>query len=175
MTGGEMSRKSLIRQWAPRIRLLNAYGPTEASITTTVTKSQQADADLANIGENVTGWHWIVRSGDDGKIYPVPMGCVGEIAIAGHCLARGYLGNNALTEAHFIDVPQLAGGPLPARVYMTGDVGRYSVDGTIRIVGRKDRMVKVNGIRVDPGEPEYHLRQLGGIFQSCVVDWIHDE
>ncbi|KAL8656289.1 MAG: hypothetical protein Q9226_002718 [Calogaya cf. arnoldii] len=175
MTGGEMSKKSLIRRWAPRIRLLNAYGPTEASITTTITDRQSADADPSSIGKNVTGWHWIVRRGEKGQIYPVPMGCVGEIAIAGHSLAQGYLGNDALTQAHFVEVPHLAGGPIPGRVYLTGDIGRYSADGTIRIVGRKDRIVKVNGIRVDPGEPEYHLRQLGGIFRSCVVDWVHDE
>ena len=175
MTGGEMNKKALIHKWAPRVRLLNAYGPTEASITTTVTDGQSIDAEPHDIGHNTTGWHWIIRRGDNGRIHTVPDGCVGEIAIAGHSLARGYLGNDALTEKHFVNVPELAGGSVSGRVYLTGDLGRYNVDGTIRIVGRKDRIVKVNGIRVDPGEPEYHLRQLGGMFASCVVDWIQDD
>ncbi|KAI4117411.1 MAG: hypothetical protein LQ345_002352 [Seirophora villosa] len=174
MTGGEMSRKSLIGMWARKVRLLNAYGPTEASITTTVSDRQTADADPRSIGKNITGWHWIVRRGKEGQIYPAPMGCVGEMAIAGHSLARGYLGNDGLTKASFVEAPQLAGGPISGRVYLTGDLGRYNADETISIVGRKDRMVKVNGIRVDPGEPEYHLRHLGGIFSSSVVDWIYD-
>ncbi|KAL8998121.1 MAG: hypothetical protein Q9169_002742 [Polycauliona sp. 2 TL-2023] len=175
MTGGEMSKKALIQRWAPNVRLLNAYGPTEASITSTLTDGQSMDSEPNDIGKSITGWHWIIRRGDTGQIYPVPMGCVGEIAIAGHSLARGYLGNDALTQASFVSVPELAGGSVSGRVYLTGDLGRYRADGTIRIVGRKDRMVKVNGIRVDPSEPEYHLRQLGGMFGSCVVDWIRDE
>ncbi|KAI4127328.1 MAG: hypothetical protein LQ338_003251 [Usnochroma carphineum] len=174
MTGGEMSQRSLVQGWAPRVRLVNAYGPTEASITTTVTDRQLANADPSNIGKNVTGWHWIVRQANDGEIYPVPFGCVGEIAIAGHSLARGYLQNDSLTDAHFVEVPTLAQGTISGRIYLTGDLGRYMADGTMQMIGRKDRMVKVNGIRIDPGEPESHLRQLGGIFVSSVVDCVRD-
>ena len=174
MTGGEMTRKSLIRKWASRVRLVNAYGPTEASITTTVTDKLFADADPSIIGRNVTAWHWIVRRELDGRIYPAPMGCVGEIAIAGHTLARGYLNNATLTEKSFVKVPQLAGGPIPSCIYLTGDVGRYKIDGQLCVIGRKDRMMKVNGIRVEPGESEHHLRQLGGIFCSCVVQCVYD-
>jgi non-ribosomal peptide synthetase component F len=57
MTGGEMTRRSLICRWVPRVRLVNAYGPTEASITTTVTDPLSANTDPSNIGRNVTGWH----------------------------------------------------------------------------------------------------------------------
>lgn len=173
MTGGKMSKKALIHEWAPRVCLLNAYGPTEASITTAVTDRQSMDAEPHGIGHNSTGWHWIIRRVDNGRIHTVPDGCVGEIAIVGHSLVRGYFGNNALTEKHFVDVPELAGGPVSGRVYLTGDLGRDNVDGTIHVVGRKDRIVKVNGIRVDPSESEYQLRQLGGIVASSVVDWIH--
>ncbi|CAO1603670.1 hypothetical protein XANCAGTX0491_007250 [Xanthoria calcicola] len=175
MTGEEMSKKAFIHEWAPRARLLNAYGPIEASITTTVTDGQSMDAEPRDIGHNTTGWHWIIRRGDNGRIHTVSDGCVGEIAVAGHSLARGYLGNDALTEKHFVDVPDLAGGSVSGRVYLTGDLGRYNVDGMIHIMGREDRVVKVNGIPVDPSEPEYHLRQLGSIFTSCVVDWIQDD
>lgn len=175
MTGGEMTRRSLICKWAPRVRLLNAYGPTEASITTTVTDPLSTNADPSNIGRNVTGWHWIIRRDQTGAIYPAPTGCIGEIAIAGHCLARGYLHNANLTQQHFVEAPQLAVGPMSSRIYLTGDMGRCEADGQIRIMGRRDRMIKVNGIRVEPGEAEHQLRQLGGIFASCVVQCVYDD
>ena len=174
MTGGEMTSRALIRRWAPKVRLLNAYGPTEASITTTVTDVLSADADPCNIGRNVTGWHWIIRRDPSGSFYPAPTGCVGEIAIAGHSLARAYLHDTTLTKHAFVEAPELANGLLPSRIYLTGDLGRYRTDGQIHIIGRKDRMIKVNGIRVDPGESEHHLRQLGGMFGSCVVQHVHD-
>ncbi|KAI4193809.1 MAG: hypothetical protein LQ350_008135 [Teloschistes chrysophthalmus] len=174
ITGGEMPKSSMIRTWSPRVQLLNAYGPTEASITTTVGTGQAVDGDPSNIGRNVTGWDWIVGQDDDGSMYPVPRGCVGEIVVAGHCLARGYLSNDALTAESFVEAPHLTPGLPSNRVYRTGDLGRYARDGTLRIIGRKDRLVKINGIRIDPGEPEFQLRQLGGIFTSCVVDCVGD-
>ena len=175
MTGGEMTRSSLIRRWAPRVRLLNAYGPTEASITTTVTDPLSTDADPNNIGRNVTAWHWIVRRDPTGEIYPAPVGCVGEIAIAGHSLARGYLNNVNLTHQQFVEAPRLAVGMVSSRIYLTGDIGRYEVDGKIRIMGRKDRMIKVNGVRIEPGESQHQLRQLGDDFSSCVVHNVYDD
>ncbi|KAL8660627.1 MAG: hypothetical protein Q9202_006372 [Teloschistes flavicans] len=174
ITGGEMPKSSMIHTWAPQVQLLNAYGPTEASITTTVGTQQAADGEPNNIGRNVTGWHWIVREDGDGSMYPAPRGCVGEIVIAGHCLARGYLSNEALTAESFVEAPHLTPGLPSTRVYRTGDLGHYASDGTLRIIGRKDRQVKINGIRIDPGEPEFQLRQLGGVFTSCVVDCVED-
>ncbi|KAL8707358.1 MAG: hypothetical protein Q9220_007606 [cf. Caloplaca sp. 1 TL-2023] len=175
ITGGEMPKRNMIRRWADLVQLRNAYGPTEASITTTVGSRQGADAEPSNIGQSITGWHWIVEQDGQGAMYPVPRGCVGEIAIAGHCLARGYLNNDALTADRFVVAPQLTKGLFQGRVYLTGDLGRYAADGTLRIIGRKDRVVKMNGIRIDPGEPESQLRMLGDIFVGCVVDCIEDE
>lgn len=175
MTGGEMTGTSLIRRWASRVRLLNAYGPTEASITTTVTDPLSTDGDPSNIGRNVTGWHWIVRRDPTGEIYPAPVGCVGEIAIAGHSLARGYLNNVNLTKQQFVEARQLEVGMVSSRIYLTGDIGRYEVNGTIRIMGRKDRMIKINGVRIEPGESQHQLRQLGDSFASCVVHNVYDD
>ncbi|KAL9602070.1 MAG: hypothetical protein Q9219_002066 [cf. Caloplaca sp. 3 TL-2023] len=75
---------------------------------------------------------------------------------------------------HFVDAPKLSNSAVPAKVYLTGDLGQYNDDGSIRIIGRRDRLIKINGIRVDPSEPEHHLRQLGNIFSSCVVDCLDD-
>ena len=172
--GGEMMKKSLIETWAPRVRMVNSYGPTEASISTTLTDTLDPNADPSIVGRNVTAWHWIVRRELDGEIYAAPTGCIGEIAIAGHVLARGYLHNATLTDQCFVEAPQLSVDRIPSRIYLTGDIGRYDADGQIRIVGRKDRMIKINGIRVEPGESEHQLRQLGELFRSCVVHSVHD-
>ncbi|KAJ4328811.1 hypothetical protein N0V84_000821 [Fusarium piperis] len=169
MTGGEMTSRALIQTWAPRIRFLNAYGPTEASITTTVTNPLTVDSDPGVIGRNVTGWHLILRRDKHGQLYEAPLGCTGEISIAGHSLAKGYLHNSELTEKSFVNLSSLQGSQLPSRVYLTGDIGRYEQDGSIRILGRRDRMIKINGIRVDPGEAEDQLRKLGEQFSSSVV------
>ncbi|KAI8716682.1 hypothetical protein NCS52_00962400 [Fusarium sp. LHS14.1] len=169
MTGGEMTSRALMQTWAPRIRFLNAYGPTEASITTTVTDPLTVDSDPGVIGRNITGWHLILRRDQHGQLYEAPLGCTGEIAIAGHSLARGYLHNKELTEKSFVNLPSLEGSQLPSRVYLTGDIGRYEQDGSVRILGRRDRMIKINGIRVDPGEAEDQLRKLGQQFSSAVV------
>ncbi|RSL52254.1 hypothetical protein CEP54_011029 [Fusarium duplospermum] len=175
MTGGEMTSRALMKTWAPRIRFLNAYGPTEASITTTVTDPLTVDSDPGVIGRNVTGWHLILRRDQIGQLYEAPLGCTGEIAIAGHSLARGYLHNTELTEKSFVHLPSLKGSQLPSRVYLTGDIGRYERDGSVRILGRRDRMIKINGIRVDPGEAEDQLRKLGGQFSSAVVQCTVDD
>jgi amino acid adenylation domain-containing protein len=175
MTGGEMTSRALIQTWAPRIRFLNAYGPTEASITTTVTDPLTVDSDPGVIGRNVTGWHLILRRDQRGQLYEAPLGCTGEIAIAGHSLARGYLHNKELTEKSFVNLPSLLGSQLSSRVYLTGDIGRYEQDGSVRILGRRDRMIKINGIRVDPGEAEDQLRKLGEKFSSGVVQCTVDE
>ncbi|EEU43520.1 uncharacterized protein NECHADRAFT_82887 [Fusarium vanettenii 77-13-4] len=175
MTGGEMTSRALMETWAPRIRFLNAYGPTEASITTTVTDPLTVDSDPGVIGRNVTGWHLILRRDQRGQLYEAPLGCTGEIAIAGHSLARGYLRNKELTEKSFVNLPSLEGSQLPSRVYLTGDIGQYEQDGSVRILGRRDRMIKINGIRVDPGEAEDQLRKLGEQFSSAVVQCTVDD
>lgn len=100
---------------------------------------------------------------------------MGEIAVAGHVLARGYVNNSSLTAKHFVEAPGLAAGLTPSRIYLTGDIGRCTADGSMCLVGRKDQMVKVNGIRVESAESEQQLQQQGGMFASCVVEWLRDE
>ncbi|KAH0591991.1 hypothetical protein MHUMG1_10286 [Metarhizium humberi] len=77
---------------------------------------------------------------------------MGEIAVAGHVLARSYVNNARLTAKRFVEAPDLAAGLTPSRIYLTGDIGRCTADGSICLVGRKVQMVKVNGIRVESAE-----------------------
>src|SRR5918912_3982701 len=97
---------------------------------------------------------------------PVPVGVPGEICIGGAGLARGYLQRAGLTAARFI--PDPFSGRAGARLYRSGDLGRYLEDGRIEYRGRLDQQVKVRGYRIELGEIESVLGQHEAVAQ-CVV------
>jgi amino acid adenylation domain-containing protein len=129
-------------------RLINQYGPTECTMTTT-RHDVPADPDPAH---DVVG---LPRSGATVRVLgpdliPVPDGTVGEVYIGGTGLARGYGGLPARTAAAFLPDPY---GPPGSRMYRTGDLGRWTPQG-LRYEGRGDRQIKIRGYRVDPAEVE---------------------
>ncbi|KAF4544380.1 Nonribosomal peptide synthase [Lasiodiplodia theobromae] len=169
--GGERATASVIRKWADRVRLINSYGPTETVACLTAADWLTHDANPDHIGQAVTGQMWIVQRNSTGCIVPSPIGCVGEIAIAGFTVARGYLNDPVKSGEAFVEPPEwmwpaVAG----SRLYLTGDLGMREPSGDVRYVGRNDRQVKIHGIRIEPTEAEHHLRRLGGIFTSAIVD-----
>lgn len=169
--GGERATASVIRKWADRVRLINSYGPTETVACLTAADWLTHDANPDHIGQAVTGQMWIVQRNSTGCIVPSPIGCVGEIAIAGFTVARGYLNDPVKSGEAFVEPPEwmwpaVAG----SRLYLTGDLGIREPSGDVRYVGRNDRQVKIHGIRIEPTEAEHHLRRLGGIFTSAIVD-----
>ncbi|WP_367127253.1 amino acid adenylation domain-containing protein [Saccharothrix sp. HUAS TT1] len=130
-------------------RLVNQYGPTECTMTSTrheVPDRPEADADL--VGTPLAGVVVRLLGGD---LRPVPDGEVGEVHIGGVGVARGYAGRPALTATRF--VPDPCGEP-GARLYRTGDLARRRPDGVLEYLGRNDRQIKVRGHRVDPAEVE---------------------
>ncbi|MGW0416117.1 amino acid adenylation domain-containing protein [Streptomyces collinus] len=132
--------------------LVNQYGPTECTMTSTrlhLPERPETAADL--IGTPIDGV--AVRLLDDGG-EPVADGESGEIHIAGTGVARGYLGRPALTAERFLPDPA---GPPGARMYRTGDLARRRPDGTLEYLGRRDRQIKIRGYRVDPAEIEGEL------------------
>ncbi|MFD7031440.1 amino acid adenylation domain-containing protein [Streptomyces sp. NPDC059917] len=136
---------------APSVTVLNAYGVTEATITSTV---QEVTAqDLAEGGEVPLGTPLpgvTVHVLDGSGRYPLPPGAVGELAIGGAGLADGYLGDDASTAGRFVSVDALGG----ARVYLTGDLGHRDRDGRLRFLGRRDHQVKLRGYRIELEEVE---------------------
>jgi amino acid adenylation domain-containing protein len=138
----------------PGCRLHNDYGPTETHVVTALTLSGDPEQwpVLPSIGQPIDNTQIYIL---DGERQPTPIGVAGEIYIGGDALARGYLGKPDLTAQRFLPDPFSTDSQ--ARLYKTGDVGRWHADGTIEFLGRNDDQVKIRGYRIEPGEIEAQL------------------
>ena len=171
--GGEIALVQHVRTWralvGEEIHLNNGYGPTETTIAATWYIPPAQFDDLTHvsaglpIGQPMRNLQAYVL---DKHLQPVPVGVSGEIHLGGAGLARGYLNNPALTAERFIPHPfsRQAG----ARLYKTGDVGRYLPNGDLIVTGRTDQQVKIRGFRVELGEVETALTRHPEI-KECVV------
>ncbi len=164
------------RQVGGRVRLLNTYGPTEATIVSTrldVTAPGGESAGLGvPIGRAIPNARTYLL---DGRLQLLPAGVDGEIFIGGAGLARGYLGRPDLTAERFLPDPHAAavGAGEGERLYRTGDLGRLLPDGSLVFRGRADRQVKIRGFRVELGEIEAALRHAPGVREA--VAGLHGE
>lgn len=144
--GGEACPAELVERWAPGRRMLNTYGPTEATVTCTVAELRPGRP--VTIGVPVPSYTAIILD-EQGR--PVPDGEVGELAVGGVGVAKGYLKRPELTAQRFIPHPV---DPSLGRIYRTGDLAKVQDDGEIVYLGRADSEVKIRGHRVDLGEIE---------------------
>ncbi|MFI6920961.1 amino acid adenylation domain-containing protein [Nonomuraea spiralis] len=145
----------------PGVRLINSYGPTETTIIAATAEMHPAEAlRRPAVGVALPGTTLQVLAPDG---LPVPPGVAGELHIGGSGLARGYRGAPALTAERFVP------GPDGSRLYRTGDRARFRLDGSLEILGRLDRQVKVRGYRVEPGEVESVLLAHPSVRQATVV------
>lgn len=144
VVAGEPCPAALAERFAVGRRLLNVYGPTEATIAATWADSARGD-DVTTIGRPLPGYHVHVLGPD---LRPVATGGTGELHLGGPALARGYRGRPDLTASGFID-----GGGL-GRLYRTGDLVRARTDGQLVHLGRLDEQTKVRGVRLELGEVE---------------------
>jgi len=171
--GGEAMLSGPLKRWQRtplnRVPLLNAYGPTETTITATtfVVRPGMSGSDVPEVIP-------IGRPVGDRKVYisdshgnPVPIGVPGELHIGGSCLARGYFNRPDLTAVSFIPNP-FSSEP-GARLYKTGDLARYLPDGNIEFLGRLDHQVKLRGFRIELGEIEAVLSQHPDAQESVVT------
>ncbi|GAA2251951.1 hypothetical protein GCM10010430_38950 [Kitasatospora cystarginea] len=165
--GGERLPAAALRPLAQdtSATVLNAYGVTEATVTSTV--HEVAAADLAEgieeipLGAELAGTR--VHVLDLGH-HPLPAGAIGELAVSGPALADRYLGRDEVTAARFV-APATLGGE---RVYLTGDRGYRDLDGRLWFLGRQDNQVKLRGFRIELEEIEAAASaELGG--RSCAV------
>ncbi|GIH25921.1 hypothetical protein Aph01nite_42310 [Acrocarpospora phusangensis] len=165
--GGEQVMAPSVERWRDRfgdtVRLLNTYGPTEATVIATVAELGAADARRRpSIGTAIGGASAAVL---DERGEAAPAGVVGELALGGIGVARGYLGRPGLTAGRFVPDPYNPGG----RRYLTGDRARWRADGGLEFLGRADDQLKVRGFRIEPGEVESHLLRHPEVAQAYVT------
>ncbi|MFF0522326.1 non-ribosomal peptide synthase/polyketide synthase [Actinomadura nitritigenes] len=163
---GENFSASIADRWLNgSLRLMNGYGPTEATVGVTMCAlepNEDPDRTLP-IGGPVTNTTMLVL---DERLKPVPPGVPGELFLGGPQLARGYHGRPSLTAERFIAAPHTADG---SRVYRTGDFARWRADGRLEFLGRADSQIKIRGYRVEPGEVEAALTRHPRIRSAAVI------
>ncbi|ORX92132.1 hypothetical protein K493DRAFT_377413 [Basidiobolus meristosporus CBS 931.73] len=166
--GGEMMTTDISDRWASRVRVTNAYGPTETAIAFMVNPEVDTKISCSNVGRPTAGNEIYIL---DPKLRMTPMGAVGELCVAGCQLARGYFNRPDLTEKAFVPNPFRKG----ERMYRTGDLARFNMDGTVELLGRKDNQIKLNGLRIELDEIEHTLHIHPEVARACVLPLIIDE
>jgi len=168
IVAGESCPAKLISMWSEGRRVFNAYGPTENTVCASIMECRGASyaqkSSPPPIGKPVNNVRIHIL---DDCLEPVPIGSTGEIHIGGVGLARGYLNRPELTKEKFI--PDPFNDASDARLYKSGDLGRYLSDGNIEFLGRTDDQVKVRGFRIEPGEIETILKQHPAVQQNVVL------
>jgi amino acid adenylation domain-containing protein len=171
--GGESVIPTQVQMWQKHIgtlpKLVNSYGPTEATVVTTIVNlSLNATSDTlppkVSIGRPIANTQTYIL---DRNLQPLPIGIAGELHIGGNGLARGYLNRPELTQEKFIPNPFVIDSS--SRLYKTGDLACYLPDGNIEFLGRIDHQVKIRGFRIELGEIESVLNTHPQIKQAFVI------
>lgn len=166
---GEPCSRAVIERWSPHVRIINAYGPAECAVFSTghvVDANHDLETGFVPIGRGHGCITWVTDPDDDNCLLPI--GEVGELLIEGPNVSSGYLEDPEKTAISFIEDPLwlVEGAPdvgvegRRARLYKTGDLVRYTDDGELVFVSRKDTQVKLRGQRIELEEVEHQMRNL---------------
>ncbi|MCB5951766.1 amino acid adenylation domain-containing protein [Enterococcus sp. BWT-B8] len=167
LIGGEKLSAYHVRKFKEvnqQTHLINGYGPTECTtfaLTYEIPNAANSTVDMIPIGSPINYTKALVFSNDS----LCGIGMPGELYLGGEGLARGYLGNEALTNEKFIEHPLAAG----KKLYKTGDLVRWNEDGQIEFLGRIDQQVKIRGFRIELKEIEAHLLDISEISEAAVI------
>ncbi|MBW5809052.1 amino acid adenylation domain-containing protein, partial [Burkholderia sp. COPS] len=176
VTGGETLTWALVARLAalaPACRVINHYGPTEATVgaivcdTASIAAEARDPASGVPLGLPLPNARALVL---DAFGACVPAGATGELYLGGPGVARGYLARPAQTAERFVPDPFTPG----ARLYRTGDRVRLRADGRLAFLGRIDDQVKIRGYRVEPGEVSAAVRAAGPVAQAETLAIEHD-
>lgn len=161
MIGGEALQPSLVSDLlsATPATLANMYGPTETTIWSATGSVSESGANIS-VGKPIVNTQTYVLD-DDAK--PVPVGQTGELFIGGAGVSPGYWNRPALTKKSFVQNPFHGG-----KMFRTGDLARWTQDGNLEILGRRDNQVKVRGYRIEIGEIEAAIEDVAGVSQAAV-------
>ncbi|KAH7042835.1 hypothetical protein B0J12DRAFT_761479 [Macrophomina phaseolina] len=159
---GEAPSRTVYSKWVRAgLHIINAYGPAENTLFSTMTTVETTHQDPALIGRPRNTAAWVVDPDDYQRICPI--GAVGELMLQGEQLAGGYLHEPHKTAVAFVEAPKCVdelASIWRTMCYKTGDLCQFNTDGTLRIIGRTDSQVKLRGQRLETAEVEYHLRKL---------------
>jgi len=171
IVGGEASQwrwMCQVQRSLPEGQVYNHYGPTETTVGVlcymVADGAEEAPPGITPIGTPLANIEAYVLDSQGGL---TPEGLVGELYLGGAAVARGYVGNAALTAERF--VPDCLSGRAGQRLYRTGDRVRVGENGALMFIGRADEQVKLRGYRIEPGEIEMMLQKHHLVKQACVV------
>ncbi len=180
ISAGESCPPAIVTRWAHGRRLINGYGPTEATVAASYYMVEESPDEVPHvpIGRPIPNTQIYLL---DAHLRLVPISVPGELHIGGVSLARGYLNRPELTQEKFISNPFASTdasregstshpGHLFRRLYKTGDLARYRPDGNIEFLGRIDHQVKIRGFRIELGEIEASLGQHPAVQDAVVLD-----
>jgi amino acid adenylation domain-containing protein/thioester reductase-like protein len=168
-SGEQLQITPAISQWLSQLSdctLHNHYGPSESHLVANLTLDNPVEnwPPRPPIGRAIANTQIYIL---DQYLQPVPVGVPGELHIGGVSLARGYFNRSELTQAKFIPNPFEKSGE--SRLYKTGDLARYLLDGNIEYLGRIDNQVKIRGFRIELGEIEAVLSQHSDVQANCAI------
>lgn len=146
----------------PDMEIVNEYGPTEATVGCVI-KDVKVPADALTIGKPIDNAEVFIL---DQNLQPLPPGIPGKIFIAGGGLARGYINRPELTDEKFL-ILTINGDPM--RLYDSGDIGRYRLNGDMEFLGRADNQVKIRGYRIELGEIESELSKMQEVKELTII------
>jgi amino acid adenylation domain-containing protein len=170
--GGEALEPRALRLWVQRNgiqspRLVNMYGITETTVHVTYRPLTEEDIELGGsspVGKPIPDLQAYILNN---ALEPVPIGVVGELYVGGAGVARGYLNRPDLTAERFVSDPFSRGQG--GRLYKSGDLARWSENGTIEYLGRNDHQVKIRGFRIELGELEAQLLRHPQVREAVVL------
>jgi amino acid adenylation domain-containing protein len=161
---GESCTDDIVKRWwNSQRRFFNAYGPTEATVWSTIAEISNM-SEKPHIGRPIANTKIYIL---DKHLQPLPIGIAGELYISGEGLAQGYLNRPELTTEKFILNP--FSNEKKGRLYKTGDLARYRPDGNIEFLGRIDNQVKIRGFRIELSEIETVLSDHQSVQKAIVI------
>lgn len=165
LLSGEQLKKSLVEDldicFGSQVTIVNQYGPTEATLTTTYYVVDKHNQDIL-VGKAIPNQKVYLL---DNYLKPVPLGAIGRIYIGGIGISDGYIGSDELTQKSFISIPFLT----DSKLYNTGDLGVLDKDGNLKLLGRSNRQIKIRGIRIELDGIENILSSHNDIKKAVVV------
>ena len=169
LSAGAPLSGELAARWLATHQLFNGYGPTECSVGVAIKRMERSDLGFPAVGRPLANTSIYVLD-QLGRL--VPDGVIGEVHIGGRGVSRGYWRRPDLDRASFVADPffpradELAD---PPRMHRTGDLGRWSQDGQLEIVGRRDEQIKLRGFRIEPAEIAAVIESLPEVAQAAVI------